>query len=99
VKLDFTVRAHREARSHDRWWRENRPAAPQLFGEELRHAIDEIRTAPNFGGVFKAKTSGREYRRVLMPVTRYHVYYSTPAADHVLVHSIWSGVRGQGPVL
>ncbi len=73
MKLEFTARAHREARSHDRWWRENRPAAPQLFAEELRGALEQIRTAPNLGGVFKSKKSGRQYRRVLMPVTKYHV--------------------------
>jgi hypothetical protein len=99
VKLEFTARALREARAHDRWWRENRHAAPELFMQELQRALDQVRAAPNLGSVFKAKRSGREYRRVLMPVTRYHVYYSQPAADRVLVHSVWSGVRAKGPAL
>lgn len=99
MKLEFTARALREARAHDRWWRENRHAAPELFMQELQRALEQVRTAPNLGGVFKAKRSGREYRRVLMPVTRYHVYYSQPAAERILVHSVWSGVRAKGPTL
>jgi len=67
--------------------------------QELQRAFEQVRTAPNLGGVFRAKRSGRAYRRVLMPVTRYHVYYSQPAAERVLVHAVWSGVRAKGPAL
>ena len=69
-----------------------------LFEEELGHALDQIRSAPHLGSSFKAK-SGREYRRVLMPVTRHHVYYSLIAPDCVRVHAVWSAVRGRGPAL
>ena len=97
--LTLSPRAIREAERCARWWYEHRPSARLLFEEELHHVIEQIRSAPNLGGIFKSKKSGREYRRVLMPVTRHHVYYSTPAPDRVRVHSIWSAVRGKGPAL
>jgi len=42
---------------------------------------------------------GREHRRVLMPESRYHVYYRVAGPDHVRVVAIWSAVRGRGPTL
>jgi len=36
VKVELAPRAIREAERCARWWRENRPAAPTLFEEELR---------------------------------------------------------------
>jgi hypothetical protein len=65
-----------------------------LFEDELRRALDQIRSAPHLGSSFKAKSG-----RVLMPVTRHHVYYSLLAPDCVRVHSVWSAVRRSGPVL
>ena len=59
MSLEFTARALREARAQDRWWRENRHAAPELFMEELQRAFEQVRTAPNLGGIFKAKRSGQ----------------------------------------
>jgi plasmid stabilization system protein ParE len=98
VRLEFSPRAAGEADRCGRWWREHRSAARTLFEEELRRALDQIPSAPHLGSSFKAK-SGREYRRVLMPVTRHHVYYSLIAPDCVRVHSVWSAVRRSGPVL
>ena len=43
--------------------------------------------------------TGREHRRVLMPESRYHVYYRVAGPDHVRVVAIWSAVRGRGPTL
>jgi len=69
-----------------------------LFEQELRHALDQIRTAPKLGSAYEAMR-GREHRRVLMPETRYHVYYRVVAPDRVRVVAIWSAVRGRSPRL
>jgi plasmid stabilization system protein ParE len=70
-----------------------------LFDDELSRVPDQVRSAPNLGGVFKSRRSGREYRRVLMPATRYHVYYRVAGPDQVRVVAIWSALRGGGPGL
>jgi plasmid stabilization system protein ParE len=99
VTLTLSPRAIREAERCARWWYEHRPAARLLFDEELRRVLDQVRSAPNLGGTFKAKKSGREYRRVLMPETRYHVYYRVVGPDRVRIVAIWSAVRSRGPRL
>jgi len=99
VTLTLSPRAIREAERCARWWYEHRPAASLLFDDELRRVLDQIRSAPKLGGVFKSRRSEREYRRVLMPATRYHVYYRVAGADQVRIVAIWSAVRGRGPGL
>lgn len=98
MKIEFAPRALREAERCARWWRENRPAAPELFEEELRKALDQIRSFPQLGSVYEAMP-GREHRRLLLPETCYHVYYRVPEPDVVRVVAIWSSVRGRGPHL
>jgi plasmid stabilization system protein ParE len=70
-----------------------------LFEEELRHALDQIRSSPNLGSTFTSRRSGRECRRVLMAETRCHVYYRVVGPDEVRILAIWSAVRGRGPRL
>jgi plasmid stabilization system protein ParE len=98
VKLELSPRSVREAERCARWWRANRLVAPALFDEELRAALDQIRTAPQLGIAYQAMR-GREHRRVLMPRTRYHVYYRVVAPDRVRIVAVWSAVRGRGPRL
>jgi plasmid stabilization system protein ParE len=98
VKLEIAPRAVSEAERCARWWRENRPAARMRFEEELREALDRIRAAPLSGSAYEV-IPGREHRRVLMPETRYHVYYRVAGLDRVRVVAIWSAVRGRGPTL
>jgi plasmid stabilization system protein ParE len=69
-----------------------------LFDEELRRALDQIRTAPQLGSAYEV-VPGREHRRVLMPETRYHVYYRVVGPERVRVVAVWSAVRGSGPRL
>lgn len=99
MTLTLSPRAIREAERCARWWYEHRPAARQLFEEELRAALEQIRSAPNLGSAFKSRKSEREYRRVLMPETRYHVYYRVVGPERVRVVAVWSAVRGRGPRL
>jgi plasmid stabilization system protein ParE len=99
VILKLSPRAIRDAERCARWWREHRPAARQLFDDELRRALEQIRSAPDLGGTFTSRRSRREYRRVLMTETRHHVYYRVSGPDEVRIVAIWSAVRGRGPRL
>jgi plasmid stabilization system protein ParE len=79
------------------WWIDNRPAAPDLFVDELGAAIRKLGAVPHSGARYEA-TSLREMRRVLMPRTRYHVYYTVDDDSRLVrVHSIWHTSRGQAP--
>src|SRR5512138_2381092 len=98
MKLVLAPRAAREAERAVVWWRENRPAARGLFEDELRSALDRVCATPLLGPVYQL-VGEREVRRVLLPETRYHVYYRVTGNDLVRVLAIWSAVRGRGPRL
>jgi hypothetical protein len=61
--------------------------------------LERVETAPRSGTLYTTASSKREYRRVLMPATRYYVYYLILGPDHVRVDAIWSALRGKGPAL
>jgi plasmid stabilization system protein ParE len=67
-----------------------------LFERELRAALDQIRSAPELGSIYRAM-GAIDHRRVLMPGTRYHVYYRVAGAEVIRIVAIWSAVRGRGP--
>lgn len=80
------------------YWTENRPAAPDLFVEELGAALRKLEVVPRVGAPYESATL-REMRRVLMPRTRYHIYYTLDDDSRIVrVHAIWHTSRGQGPV-
>ena len=84
--------AFAEAKLIDEWWRINRPAAPDLFKDELAHAMALISALPKAGrSMRRAGISGVRY--VLLRSTRYHVFY-TIDDDGILILSVWSAVRG-----
>lgn len=92
-------RARREAAALDSWWREHRPAAPTLFTDELDQAVSLLEVIPEMGPTYQ--TRGEiVLRRLMLPKTRYHVYYvHNPGTALVVVLSIWSAQRGRAPKL
>jgi plasmid stabilization system protein ParE len=80
----------------DVWWTANRDKAPLLFVEELETAFELIARHPSAGKPRKHR--GVLLGRVLLPKTKFHVYYEEQD-DSVLVVAVWSGVRGWGPDL
>lgn len=82
----------------DEWWRVNRPAAPNLFREELAHCFVVLSQAPDIGKRYRRHSSPMAIRRVLLRATRYHVYYA-PLSEVLLVLAVWHSHRGQGPTL
>lgn len=81
----------------DAWWRENRPAAPTLFLEELAEAFELLRTFSRVGHAYPHPRV-RGVRRVLLRASRFHVYYVVEGSA-VLVLAVWSAVQGRGPDL
>ncbi len=98
MKLDVTIPARERIKLVGAWWRVNRPAAPTLFAVELRAAFAQIRSAPESGQLYSWR--GRTFRRILMPKTRQHVYYSIDVdAGVVHIDVVWGAQRGLGPKL
>jgi plasmid stabilization system protein ParE len=99
TRLEIAPRAETQIRRVAAWWRQNRRAAPELFSLELAHALEALVRVPGVGTVY-AKRRGVNIRRVLLPRSRYHVYFSyDPETDVVAVRAVWHGSRGRGPDL
>jgi plasmid stabilization system protein ParE len=98
MRIELAPRAVQEAESCARWWRANRPDAPHLFEDELHGVLLAIKAAPHYGNLYSVQP-GREHRRVLMPATRFHVYYRLAEPKLIRVVAIWSAIRGRGPRL
>ena len=96
MKIRYSARARREANRINAWWIENRPSAPELFIEELGHALELVSNSPGLGTLYDSGHGA--VRRVLLPRTRYHVYYAQESSEIVLV-SVWGAQRKRGPKL
>jgi len=86
------------------WWRQHRPAAPELFTQELASAFDRLAdnplAGPGYVGVVAEVGPDYEVRRLLLRRSRYHVYYHfAPDLDRVDVLAVWHTSRGHGPEL
>lgn len=99
ASVSFTPTARGHFETIDAWWRIYRPAAPELFAEELAAAVNRLEIAPLSGLEYDAGESGC-FRRLLLQRTRYHVYYRFNAEDSTVhIHVIWHTARGTGPDL
>lgn len=79
----------------DERWRAGRPAAPELFLDELGSALAQICAMPASGTMY-GSDAGELVRRVLCPKTRYHVYYRVDDEGPIVL-AVWSTLRGRGP--
>ncbi len=97
-RVELSPEAIEQAQIIRAWWSENRPAAPDLFVEELGAAVRKLASMPRIGARYDAP-GFREMRRVLLSRTRYHVYYAVDEdARLVRIHAIWHLSRGGGPL-
>jgi len=98
-RVDFAPAALEQAEAVHAWWHEYRPAAPTLFRDELEAAVRRLEDSPRLGVRYeKADVAGM--RRLLLPRTRYHVYFVVEEAMRLVrVHAIWHAARGRGPAL
>jgi plasmid stabilization system protein ParE len=99
--LNLPVRTTPEADAHirdiDDWWRTNRCAALDLFLDELAGSFDMIRAAPQIGRLYRRSPVPGTHR-LLLTLSRYHVYYVPRPAD-IMVLAVWHARRGVGPPL
>ncbi len=80
------------------WWREHRPSARDLLEREYAAVLDLLETTPRCGEPYEE--ARRPVRRVLLPRTKYYVYYELDMKrDLIKILMIWSAVRGRGPRL
>ena len=49
MKVEFSGEARAQVERADAWWRENRPAAPDLFANELDQALIALEGTPGLG--------------------------------------------------
>jgi plasmid stabilization system protein ParE len=95
VKVELSAEAQAQVDRIDAWWRENRPAAPSLFAEELEAALRVLVETPE-AAVRYAPKSG--VRRLLLRRTHHHLSVIEEPA-RVYVVAVWSAYRGRGPRL
>ncbi|HEX7479089.1 MAG TPA: hypothetical protein VF331_14890 [Polyangiales bacterium] len=81
----------------DASWRENRPAAPELFAQEFAETVATLQAVPG-AGLRAQHTTVKGLRRIALRATRYHLYYVANETT-LLVLAVWSSVRGRGPDL
>ncbi|WP_437590379.1 type II toxin-antitoxin system RelE/ParE family toxin [Sorangium sp. So ce1000] len=99
MKVRFLGRSAEQARAVDAWWRENRPAAPSLFADELASTLRMLRRTPEMGAPYSPKAKDG-VRRVLLSRTQYYLYYAVePETRLIGVLAIWSCLRGKPPSL
>lgn len=95
LPVSVSLRARREILRIDEWWSQNRPAAPNLFAEELEAAFERIGERPGSGRPYSLPGHEKSMR-VLLRSTRYHVYYEFDGGA-VYVITVWSALRGRDP--
>jgi plasmid stabilization system protein ParE len=98
-RVELSPEALEHAQAIRAWRIENRPAAANLFVDELGAALRKLGAVPRRGARYEDEaTTVREMRRVLMPRTRHHVYHVVDDDSRLVrIHAIWHTSRGQGP--
>jgi plasmid stabilization system protein ParE len=82
LELKFSLRAKRHIRDAAIWWRTNRLAAPDLFDEELLHALEMIELFPD--AVERARTRRFPNARVkTLPETGHLLIYRRETKSRV----------------
>lgn len=95
----MAAEARKQANAINLWWAENRPAARTLVAAEFQAAVERLATQPACGLTYQLSDKPG-VRRLLLPRSRYHVYYEVDEANRVVtILAIWHAVRGQGPRL
>lgn len=96
MKVELSDEADAQVGEIDAWWREHRRAAPDLFTNELEHALLALGEMPTLGVSYQA--GAQPVRRLLLRRTHYHLYF-VQETERVYVLAVWSAFRGRGPRL
>jgi len=97
-RVDSTAEADAHARAIDVWWREHRPASPDLFLHELTRVLALLAALPMLGVPYSHVAAPEGMRRLVMRPVKCHLYYTVDAEQRlILVRAIWHSSRGRGP--
>ena len=97
-RIVVAPRAETQIQTICRWWQTNR-GSQELFANELTNALELLMTMPGLGLEY-ATRRGVVIRRVLLPRSRYHVYFSHDEARQLVeVRAVWGATRGRAPAL
>lgn len=97
LPVRITPEAEGQIREMENWWRRNRPAAPDLFLNELIESFELLSGAPQIGHLYRPSPV-RRVRRLLLRGARYHIYYAVVQSE-VRILPMWHAQRGVGPPL
>ncbi len=97
IGVRIARRAAFEIERAERWWVENRPAAPDAFRADLKGAFTLLARQPGVGvKVGNTRLSG--VRRLHLGRIRYFVYYRV-RNEELVVLAVWNSNRGKVPTL
>lgn len=86
-------------RAAGKWWRDNRPKAPEAFDEEIDKGFELASGFPSAGEPV-AHPDLVEARRLLLNRIHYHLYYCVShESETVEILAIWHTSRGRLPKL
>lgn len=98
-RVELSPQAQTQIAAINLWWAENRPAAPVLVAVEFQTAIQQLTTLPESGRLHDRRRQVY-VRKLLMPRSRYHLYYEVDLASRlVTILAVWHVSRRQGPKL
>lgn len=97
LPIEITALAARHIRKEQRWWRDNRKAAPNAVTEELDRALALIASQPFVGGrADNVKLEG--VRRIFLPTIKQFLYFrAVTDPERVQVVALWHARRGSNP--
>ncbi len=95
-RVELSPQARAQIAAINLWWAENRPAAPTLVAVEFQTAIQQLTTSPESGRLHDRRRQVY-VRKLLMPRSRYRLYYEVDLASQlVTILAVWHVSRGQG---
>ncbi len=98
-RVGFSRTADAQVETIESWWRENRPAAPELFRIELEAAVRLLETSPLIGRLYLGAPVPA-VRRLVIGRSRYHVYWEVDdSSQDVTILAVWYAGRGSRPPL
>jgi plasmid stabilization system protein ParE len=98
-RVELSPQARAQIAAINLWWAENRQASPTLVAAEFETAIAQLSASPESGRIH-SRSKLTSVRKVLIPRSRYHLYYEVDATNgRVTILAVWHVSRGQEPAL